>query len=148
MPGRCGPGHHLGAKGQTPVLAVSGQRQGINAASAISAKGAFWLATYHGGLTGERFVTLLSHMMRGRRHALHLILDNLPAHKTKGIQQYVAGLGGKLTLHYLPGYDPDLLQKGKNLDERVRTQLAEIGRQSALVRSFFRHPSAAYISDF
>jgi hypothetical protein len=29
----------------------------------------------------------------------------------------------------------------------VSAQLAEIGRQPALVRSFFRHPSVAYISD-
>jgi transposase len=103
-----------GAKGQTPVVAVPGQRQGISAASAISAKGAFWFATYAGGLTGERFMTLLCRMMRGRRKPLHLILDGLPAHKTKAVTQYVVGLHGTLTLHYLPGYAPDL-----NPDELV-----------------------------
>jgi hypothetical protein len=30
----------------------------------------------------------------------------------------------------------------------VFTQLAEIGRRPALVRSFFKHPSVAYITDF
>jgi transposase len=156
-----------GAKGQTPVVSVPGQRQGISAASAVSSKGAFWFATYPGGLNGERFVTLLCQMMRGRRRPLHLILDGLPAHKTKVVTQYVAGLNGKLTLHYLPGYAPDLnpdelvwshakrtgharrpLQKGEKLDERVFKQLAEIGRQPALVRSFFKHPSVAYIADY
>lgn len=34
-----------GAKGQTPVVSVPGQRQGISAASAVSSKGAFWFAT-------------------------------------------------------------------------------------------------------
>jgi hypothetical protein len=97
-----------GAKGQTPVVSVPGQRQGISAASAISAKGAFWFATYAGGLTGERFVALLRRMLRGRRRPLHLILDGLPAHKTKAVTHYVAELNGKLTLHYLPGYAPDL----------------------------------------
>jgi transposase len=72
-----------------------------------------------------------------------------------------------LTLHYLPGYTPDLnpdelvwsyakrtgtarrpLQKGEKLDERVTRQLAAIGRRPALVRSFFRHPSVAYFPDF
>ena len=156
-----------GAKGQTPGVSVPGQRQGISAASAVSSKGAFWFATYPGGLKGELFVTWLGQMMRGRRRPLHLILDSLPAHKTKGVTQYVAGLHGKLTLHYLPGYAPDLnpdelvwshakrtgtarrpLQKGERLDERVFTQLAEIGRRPALVRSFFKHPSVAYITDF
>jgi len=137
-----------GAKGQTPVVAVPGQRQSISAASAISAKGAFWFATYAGGLTGELFMTLLRRMMRGRRRPLHLILDGLPAHKTKAVTQYIARLNGTLTLHYLPGYAPDLnpdelvwsyakrtgparrpLQKGEKLDERVTRQLTEIGRR-------------------
>lgn len=156
-----------GAKGQTPVGSVPGQRQSISAASAVSAKGAFWFAPYAGGLNGELFVTLLRRMLRGRRRPLHLILDGLPAHKTKAVTEYVAGLNGKLTLHYLPGYAPDLnpdelvwshakrpgnarrpLQKGEKLDERVTRQLAEIGRRPALVRSFFRHPSVAYSTDF
>lgn len=155
------------AKGRTPVVSVPGQRQGISAASAVSATGAFWFATYAGGLNGERFITLLRRMMRGRRRPLHVILDGLPAHKTMAVTQYVAGLNGKLTLHYLPGYAPDLnpddlvwshvkrtgparrpLQKGETLDERVTKQLAEIGRRPALVRSFFKHPSVAYITDF
>jgi hypothetical protein len=96
-----------GAKGQTPVVSVPGQRQSISAASAISSKGAFWFATYAGGLNGELFVTLLRRLMRGRRRPLHLILDGLPAPKTKAVTEYVAGLNGALTLHYLPGYAPD-----------------------------------------
>ena len=156
-----------GSKGQTPVVSVPGQRQSISAASAISSKGAFWFATYAGGLNGELFVTLLRQLMRGRRRPLHLILDGLPAHKTKAVTEYVAGLNGALTLHYLPGYAPDLnpdelvwshakrtgnakrpLQKGEQLEERVTRQLAAIGRRPALVRSFFKHPSVAYITDF
>jgi hypothetical protein len=42
-------------RGQTPVVERPGQRQSISAASAVSAKGAFWFATYKGGLTGELF---------------------------------------------------------------------------------------------
>ena len=159
-------GKTWGAKGQTPVVSVPGQRQGISAASAVSAKGAFWFATYPGALTAVRFIDLLRRMMRGRRKPLHLILDGLAAHKTNAVTQYVAGLNGKLTLHCLPGYAPDLnpdelvwshakrtgnarrpLQKGEHLAERVAVQLAEIGRSPALVRSFFKHPSVAYISD-
>ena len=155
-----------GAKGQTPVVSVPGQRQGISAASAVSAKGAFWFATYAGGLNGTLFVTLLRRMMRGRRKPLHLIVDGLPAHRTRLVRDYVNKLDGKLTLHFLPGYAPDLnpdelvwshakrtgnarrpLLKGERLEQRVVAQLADIGRRPSLVRSFFRHPSVAYIAD-
>ena len=74
------------------------------------AKGApFWFATYGGALTGPLFVDLLRRMLRGRRTPLHLILDGLSAHKSLAVKEYVAGLDGKLTLHYLPGYAPDLI---------------------------------------
>ncbi|MGE0544120.1 MAG: IS630 family transposase, partial [Geminicoccaceae bacterium] len=37
--------------------------------------------------------------------------------------------------------------KGERLEQRITAQLADIGRRPALVRSFFRHPSVAYITD-
>lgn len=56
-----------GAKGQTPVVAVPGQRPSISAASAVNAQGAFWFAPYAEALTGPLFVELLRRMMHGRR---------------------------------------------------------------------------------
>lgn len=154
------------ARGQTPVVAVPGQRQGISAASAVNAKGGFWFATYTGALNGELFVSLLREMMRGRKRALHLVVDGLPAHKTLAVRAYVDELKGRLTLHFLPGYAPDLnpdelvwsyakrtgvarspLRAGEKLADRVHAQLAQIAARPDLVRSFFRHPSVAYISD-
>ena len=152
--------------GQTPIVNVPGQRQSISAASAVSAKGAFWFATYQGGLTGELFVELLKKLMYRRKKPLHLVLDGLPAHKTKVVKTYVAATEGRLTLHFLPGYAPELnpdelvwshakrtgnarrpLQKGEKLEPRIAAQLAEIRDNPKLVRSFFKHPSVAYITD-
>ena len=94
------------------------------------------------------------------------MLDGLPAHKTKAVKTYVASTQGRLTVHILPGYAPELnpdervwshakrtgntrrpLQQGEKLEPRMAAQLAEIGNNPKLVRSFFRHPSVAYISD-
>ena len=153
-------------KGHTPVISVPGQRQSVSAASALSSKGAFWFATYPGALNGELFVALLRKLMYRRRKPLHLVLDSLPAHKSRVLKAYVAATRGKLTLHYLPGYAPELnpdelvwsyakrtgrarrpLQRGEKLAPQVAAQLAEIGHNPALVRSFFRHPSVTYITD-
>ena len=38
------------------------------------------------------------------------------------------------------------LQKGERLVTRITAELTEIARCPALIRSFFRHPSVAYIS--
>ena len=152
--------------GETPVVERPGQRQSMSAASAVNSKGAFWFATYEGGLSGELFVTLLKKLMFNRKKAVHLVVDGLPAHKKAIVKEYVASTQGKLTLHFLPGYAPDLnpdelvwshvkrtgvarrpLQKGEKLGPRIHEQLAQIGRDPRLVRSFFRHPSVRYISD-
>lgn len=153
-------------RGQTPVVERPGQRQGMSAASAVNAKGAFWFATYEGGLSGELFVTLLKRLMFKRRKPVHLVIDGLPAHRKAVVKDYVASTNGKLTLHFLPGYAPDLnpdelvwshvrrtgvarrpLQKGEELGPKIHEQLAKIGRNPKLVRSFFKHPSVSYISD-
>jgi transposase len=107
-------GKTWGKKGETPVVERPGQRQSINAASAVNTRGAFWYCIYHGGLTAELFVTLLRRMMRRRLKPVHLVVDGLPAHKTALVKAYVATTKGMLALHFLPGYAPEL-----NPDELV-----------------------------
>jgi transposase len=159
-------GKTWGVEGQTPIVGRPGQRQSISAASAVNAKGAFWFCTYEGGLNAELFIVLLRKMMRGRKRPVHLIVDNLPAHKTRKVREYVDSAKGKLTLHFLPGYAPDLtpdelvwsyakrtgvarnpLRKGERLRDRIDAQLSAIKKTPALVRSFFHAPSVAYITD-
>jgi transposase len=159
-------GKTWGVRGQTPVVERPGQRQAISAASAVNAKGAFWFCTYEGALNAELFVDLLRQMMRSRKKSVHLVLDSLPAHKKAIVHEYVASTNGRLTLHFLPGYAPDLnpdelvwshvkrtgtarrpLRKGEKLRERIDEQLTRIKKLPHLVRSFFQAPSVAYISD-
>ncbi|MEO6320800.1 MAG: IS630 family transposase [Polaromonas sp.] len=153
-------------RGQRPIIERPGQRQSISAASAVSAKGAFWFAIYQGALTGEMFAQLLEKMMHRRKKPVRLVLDGLPAHKNALVKDYVASTAGKLTLHFLPGYAPDLnpdelvcshakrtgvarspLKAGERLQCRVHSELQNIANNKALVKSFFRHPSVSYISD-
>jgi transposase len=155
-----------GVKGQTPIVAVPGQRQSVSAASAVNARGGFWFVTYKGGMSAELFIEILKALMRHRKKPLYLILDSLPAHKAKIVQDYVVSTKGRLELHFLPGYAPELnpdelvwnhikrtgtaktpLAKGESLHDRIDGELADIQRNRALVRSFFRAQSVSYISD-
>jgi transposase len=155
-----------GVKGQTPIVAVPGQRQSVSAASAVNARGGFWFVTYKGGMSAELFIEILKALMRHRKKPLYLILDSLPAHKAKIVQDYVVSTKGRLELHFLPGYAPELnpdelvwnhikrtgtaktpLAKGESLHDRIDGELADIQRNRALVRSFFRVQSVSYISD-
>ena len=153
-------------KGKTPVINRPGQRQSISAASAVNAKGGFWFATYQGALNAELFIELLKKMMKGRAKPVHLVVDGLPAHKKLNVREYIASTQGKLTMHVLPGYAPDLnpdelvwshvkrtgvarnpLRAGERLELRIEQQLHDVQKNRRLVRSFFGTPSVAYISD-
>lgn len=153
-------------KGKTPVIQRPGQRQSISAASAVNAKGGFWFATYQGALNAELFIELLKKLMKGRSKPVHLVVDGLPAHKKANVREYIASTQGKLSMHVLPGYAPDLnpdelvwshvkrtgvarnpLRAGEKLELRIEKQLHDVQKNRRLVRSFFGSPSVAYISD-
>jgi transposase len=155
-----------GVQGQTPIVAMPGRRQSVSAASAINARGGFWFATYKGGMSAELFIEMLKALMLRRKKPLYLILDSLPAHKARIVQEYVASTKGRLELHFLPGYAPELnpdelvwnhmkrtgtakspLVKGESLHDRIDVELLEIQRNPSLVRSFFRTDAVSYISD-
>lgn len=159
-------GKTYGLKGHTPVVRTSGQRQSINVISAINARGAFWAMTYDGKLNAESFVLFLKNFMKGRQSRVFLVVDGHPAHRAKCAQKFIAGLKGRLELHFLPPYAPDLnpdefvwhymkkngvakkpLKKNESLRRRVEADLRAIHADSQMVRSFFDAASVAYATD-
>lgn len=153
-------------KGQTPTVSTSGQRQAVNAISAVNVRGEFWFKVFTKSLNKDRFVEFLQAFLRGRRTSVLLVVDGHPAHRARVVADYVQALKGRLELHFLPGYAPDLnpdefvwnhlktegvskkpLRRGESLRKRVQQDLEAIKRAPALVRSFFRAPSVAYTTD-
>jgi transposase len=109
---------------------------------------------------------LLGKFMHRRKHPVFLVLDGHPAHIAGSVARYVQSLKGRLELHFLPGYAPELnpdefvwnhlkrqgvskqpLRRNESLRERVHADLSEIQSRPALVRSFFQAPSVAYTAD-
>ena len=85
--------------------------------------------------------------MRGRKRPVFLVLDGHPSHRAKMISTYVKELKGRLELHFLPGYAPELnpaefvwnyvknegvskkpLKRNESLRRRVDADLANIKR--------------------
>ena len=159
-------GRTYGLKGQRPVVPTTGQRQKINAISALTASGAFWCQIYSERLNGKLFVEFLREFMRGRSSRVYLVVDGHPAHKAGVVKDLIQELEGKLELHFLPPYAPDLnpdefvwgymktngvskkpLRKNESLKKRVQSDLAALKGNRKLVRSFFGAESVAYASD-
>lgn len=159
-------GRTWGLRGQTPEVPTSGRRQSVSAISAVNSRGEFWYEIYTERLNATGCIALLTHFMRRRTGRVFLILDGHPAHRAKAVAQYVQRLKGRLELHFLPGYAPELnpdefvwnhlkrqgvskkpLRRDESLRSRVHADLAAIKSRPALVRSFFHAPSVAYTRD-
>ena len=155
-----------GLKGETPVIKTSGQRQKINVISAISRQGAFWCQVYAHTLKQGEFIIFLKDFMTGQRGKVFLVLDSLPAHVANSVKEYVQSTEGKLELHFLPPYAPDLnpdefvwnylketgvarkpLRQNESLRERVEADLSKLKDDRKLLRSFFNAESVVYVND-
>ena len=134
--------------------------------SAVTARGGFWAATYTGKLNAEAFVAFLQDFMKGRTSKVYLVVDGHPAHKANVVKRYIQSLKGRLELHFLSPYAPDLnpdefvwshmktngvskkpLKKNESMRERVEEDLANIQNNPQLIRSFFSAASVAYARD-
>lgn len=159
-------GRTYGLKGQTPIVPTTGQRQRVNAISAVSAKGGFWSKVYTGSFNAVRFVEFLKDFRKGGRGRIFLVVDGHPSHHANLVKDYVQKTRGMLELHFIPPYAPDLnpdefvwqhaktngvskkpLKKNESLKERVKADLAAIKSNRKLIKSFFLAPSVAYAKD-
>jgi len=106
-------GKTWGTRGKTPIVRTSGQRQQINAISAVSPLGKFWFALYECKFNAEFFIAFLKNFAKYRRKPLIIILDGHPAHKAKSVAKFVQSTEGKVQLvvrpiSYFTLWRPDL----------------------------------------
>lgn len=100
--------------GKTPVVKTTGARFKINMVSAVSAKGELRFMLTEKGLTAPVFIEFLKRLVHGFDQPIFLVVDGHPVHKSKKVKEYVESTNGRLELHFLPGYSPEL-----NPDESV-----------------------------
>ena len=151
------------ARGQTPIVRVTGQRFSLNMISAISPRGALRFMVVKGGVGARVFIEFLKRLMHGQRRSVFLIVDGHPAHRAKIVKEFVESLEGKLRLYFLPPYSPELnpdelvwndvknnavgrskLDGSKDLHRAVVGRLRFLQKRPDRVRSFFQSPDTCY----
>jgi len=73
---------------------------------------------HEGTIAKEQVVAFLQTLLAHFRRPLLILWDRLQAHRSHLVRDYVASTAGRIKLHFLPGYAPDL-----NPVEYLRTWL-------------------------
>ena len=95
------------------------QRFGCSMISAVSNRGALAFRVFEGRFHAETFIDFMQRLRKhGQGRKVALIVDGHPVHKSNAGKRRVADQAGAVTLHFLPGYAPEL-----NLDELLNHDL-------------------------
>jgi transposase len=157
-------GRTWGKKGDTPIVATTGARHGMSLISAITSKGHMrFMIKEKGGVNSDVFIEFLKRLLVGAKRAVFLIVDRGPAHISKKTKAFVATLGPRLKLFYLPAYSPDrnpdeLVWKHLKADtvgrmvttskadfkSKVVSSMRSLQNTPEKIRSFFQKPSLQY----
>ena len=116
-----------------------------------------------GRVNGVVFTGFLKRLLHNAKRPIFLILDGGSYHRSRPVKDYLATLGGKLRLFFLPPYSPELnpdeqvwnyvkrhgvgkaaLRSGKELPRFVLSRLRSLQKLPWMVRMFFLKPDTQY----
>lgn len=153
-------------RGKTPIVPATGQRFGLNVASAISPRGELRFMTFEGRMNGEKFIEFLKRLLHNADRPIFLIVDGHPAHRARKVLEFVEATDGWLRLFFLPPYSPELnpdelvwnhlknhgvgkriVHSRDDLKASVIGHLRSLQAMPEKIRGFFRQPDVRYAAD-
>ena len=160
--------HHAGttwaSKGKTPVVRTTGARSSLNIIGAISPRGEFRFMLYEKSMNAQRFIEFLKRLLHDESRPIFLIVDGHPVHRSRAVKKFVESTQGRLELHFLPPYSPEVnpveqvwnhtknhrigkqvITGPDQLKRLVLSALRSLQRRAKVIRGFFRHPECRYI---
>lgn len=151
--------------GQTPVVAVTGDRFAVNLISAVTTEGGLRFAAYDGNLNGPVFIDFCRRLLHDAPGPVFLILDGHPVHRSNAVKEFAEATNGRLRLFFLPGYSPELnpdewvwknikhdrlgrsgVDSVADLKSKALAALHRLQKLPHLVQSFFRDLNLRYIT--
>jgi transposase len=158
-------GRSYGRRGQTPVIASTGQRFGCNMISTITNQGHLAFMVFRGRFTAVVMLKFLRRLLRQCPRPVFLIMDRHPVHRSAPVQRWVSKHAQDLQLFYLPGYSPELNpdellnqdvksnavgrrrpRSQEDLEADVRRYLRSTQKQPAVVKNYFHGKHVTYAS--
>jgi transposase len=159
-------GRSYGLKGQTPVIAGTGQRFSCHMISTITNRGVLRFMVYQRRFTASVFIGFLRRLIRSTDRPIYLILDRHPVHRAGSVRQWLNQRVERIRFFYLPAYSPELNpdeelnndvksnalgrrrpRSREELTSTVRSYLWRRQRQPEIVRNYFHEENVLYAAN-
>jgi transposase len=156
-------GRSYSKAGMTPVIRKQGKQFGLTMISAVNNRGKLYFQLHRKAINSELFIDFCKRLIRVRKERIILIVDNLAAHKTKAVLEWVNANKERIDIKYLPPYSPELNPdeylnqdvkaslSGKmrmdgisDLEEQVTDFMNSRKKNTHQVKKYFHHPKVKY----
>ena len=131
-------GRSYAPRGETPVAYAPGTRQKLSMISTVTNKGKARWMIIDGNFGADKLIEFLTALIKATRKKVFLILDNLRAHHSRPVKEWLAERKPRIEVFYLPSYAPEL-----NPDERLNADLKHEIRKRVPVRNKGKLKAAA-----
>jgi transposase len=156
-------GRGYAPKGKTPVIRLNAQRRSASLISTVTNQGKVRFMVYDGGMNAQRLILFLKRLIEDAQRKIYVILDNLRAHHSRIVKDWVAQHHEEIELFFLPSYSPELnpdellncdLKAGvhsgeparteKHLKKKIVSHLRMLQKRPSRVRKYFQHDKVKY----
>ncbi len=150
-------------RGHTPVVRPCHKRAGVGLISAVTNKGELRWMILDGAIKAPVLIRFMQRLVREVKGKVFLILDNLPVHRARLVQDWLAERRTEIEVFYLPAYSPELNpDEGLNADlkqavtrksparskpdlkRRVINHMRSLSKRPDRIRSYFGHRTFGY----
>jgi len=150
-------------EGEPATLEVPGPHIRMNQISTVTHDGVVRFMTYERTMTASLFLIFLGRLLRSTTGKIFLIVDQLRAHGTPEVMDWLADHQNRIELYYLPRYAPELNAteylnnhlKGQvnaagwpdnkeGLRWRMQQFMRRLQQLPQQVRNYFKHPCMLY----
>jgi transposase len=156
-------GRSFAPRGRTPVVRPCRKRAGVGLISALTNKGELRWKILDGAIKAPALIRFLQRLIREASGKVFLILDNLPVHRARLVQNWLAERRAEIEVFHLPPYSPELNpDEGLNADlkqavtrkpparskgdlkRNLISHMRSLSKRPGRIRSYFGHHAFRY----
>jgi transposase len=156
-------GRSFAPRGRTPVVRPSHRRARMGLISALTNKGELRWMLLDGAIKAPALIRFMQRLVRDAGCKVFLVLDNLPVHRARLVQDWLAGHTAEIEVFHLPPYSPELNpDEGLNADlkqavtrkpparskddlkRNLISHMRSLSKRPGRIRSYFGHHTFRY----